>query len=271
MPEPETVAPPETPAAPPVEEGPTKEELLAALNQERYARQQQQEATVMAQQQAALAWTSRQATAQSTQAQPDPLANISTEMLSDPESARRNLANYVTSAARAEAERASAQTRQQMQQEMARQNDLMQLRALSQRHPELSDAAKYPEIAGEALKIKLQYEARGLPQAPEVYLDKAVQGFREKTRGAQPPPAYVEGGGNPGGVGHPGAMPNNAEPRRNQLEEKYKMKPGTIVPPWTADREYEETVKYIKAENADREKHGIMPMDMTMLESANKD
>jgi hypothetical protein len=257
--EPETpVANPPEAATPEPETGPSAAEVLQALQMERQrAAQFEQEANI-ARQQAQMAWTQRPSPPAPAE---DPARGIFNDAITNPDAAADKFRQYVSQAAQDAVARDRQISDQRTVAMLAQQRDAIMLESAASRNPDLFAQDKLPQLAGEALRIKMEYEGKGLPQPPSVYLEKAVQALRARgnpQRGNSPAPAYVEGAGAGSLAGNPAqAIPS--VPLLNPLEKAYGMPAGSITDVPMGDEIAEEATKFIEAENAEREKHQVMP------------
>ena len=248
------------PEAPPTPIGPTTEELMAALQQERQRAEQIARERDMARQQAEMAWTSRP-TAPAPSPGEDPTRSIFNDAITNPDAAAQGLRNYVASQAEEAARRAARDMQGQTAQLLEAQRSQLMMQNAIDRYPELSDPKRAPQFIGEVAKVKAIYEAQGIPQPPNVYMAKAAEALRQsQPRGNAPatPAAYVEGGG-VGSLGANPAAPPPSVPQLNPLEKVYRMPAGSIIDPPSGDEVFEEVKKFVTAENAEREKHQVMP------------
>ena len=255
---------PQTPVADPAPEaqpeapvGPTAEELMAALQQERQRAEQIARERDMATHQAQMAWTQRP---QPQQPAEDPARSIFNDAISNPDAAADKFRSFVSSAM----DQAAARERQISEQRTAQMLDQTRLQMTLQnaldRHPDLTSPERMPDFVGEVARVKAIYEANGAPQSPSVYIEKAAQALRQRGQPQRTPvaPAYVEGGGT-GSLGANPAAPPQAVPQQNPLEKIYKMPAGMIIDPPSGDEALDEVKKFVLAENAEREKHQVMP------------
>ena len=247
---------PVTPEPPP---GPTPEEYAAALQQERQRAAQAEQEVAIARQQAQMAWTQRP---QPQAPGEDAAVGIFNDAITNPNVAADKFRQYVAQATNEAAARERQQQEHRTAQMLAAQRDQIMLESAASRNPDLFAPDKLPQLAGEALRIKMEYEARGLPQAPSIYLEKAAQALRARSAPRQnpaQPPAYVEGAGTGSLAGNPAAAIPGV-PQKNPLEKIYGMPPGTITdPPFSEDEIVDEVRKHVEAENAERETHKVMP------------
>jgi hypothetical protein len=260
---PETpVANPESVTQVPENPGPSTAEVLAALQQERQTAAQREQEMAMLRQQRDMAWTQRPAAPQAPAE--DPTRAIFNDAITDPNSAADRLRQYVGNASEEAAQRAAARERQmsdqRMQAALAQSRMEMTVQSAVDRFPDLTSADKMPQFVGEVAKVKAIYEAQGLPQSPSVYIQKAGEALRRAQAAptvATPP--HVQGAGGGAFAGNP-AQGAPLVPQQNPLEKIYKMPAGTIVdPPIGEEAVDEEVKKFILAENAEREKHNVMP------------
>ena len=256
------VASPEI-ATPEPTSGPTTDEVLQALQQERQRAAQFEQEAAMARQQRDMAWTQRPQPA--APAQEDPTRQIFNDAITDPNAAADRLRHYVGSATEEAANRAAVRERQvsevRMAQALEQTRMQMTVQSAVDRFPDLTTPDRMPQFVGEVAKVKAIYEAQGLPQSPTVYIQKAGEAMRRlaASPSAAATPPHVQGAGGGALAGNPAAAVP-VVPQQNPLEKLYKMPAGTITDPPIGEEAVDEEVrKFILTENAEREKHNIMP------------
>lgn len=252
------VANPE-PEAPPPPAGPTMEEIQAAqLQQERQRAEQIARENEMLRQQVQAAWTQRPPTQQPAD---DPAKSIFETAITEPDKAAANFRNYIANATAQAAAEAEQRTMQRIGPMIENQRVQATIQSALDRYPHLTTADKMPDFVGEVARQKAIYEARGVPQSPSVYINKAAEAMQARvSRPASPmAPAHVEGSGAGSFAGSNPAAPPPSVPQQNPLEKAYGMPAGTIVDQPVGEEVVGEVRKFVESENALREKHQVMP------------
>lgn len=195
----------------------------------------------------------------------DPSQSIFESAITDPQKAAAGFRDYVSRAASDMTQRALAEERQRTAAMMEQQRAAMAIENALSQHRNLTDTPeKMREFIGEVAKVKAMHDAAGMGRLPEsVYLNKAAEALRARVSrpAGQAPaaaPAFVEGGSAGSLAGNP-AIPQNKPLEKNPLEKKYGMPAGTIRDMPDPDEMLVELKSFIDSENADREKHQVMP------------
>lgn len=237
---------PEVPASAPapVDSGPSREEILAALRQEQDARAGAE----------ALAYQAGQAAQRNVGPVTDPLDRYAAEGIALPaDEQKRLLSDAIGLRARGEAGRAFAEMERRRLHDRAQMANEMALQSVFSQNPDLADPKNHPKFAAAMVEVDMEAKAAGVNYSPQQLATKAAQKYRQA--GAAPPPPYVEGAGAPG-VTMTGVPPVEEGP--NMLETLYGMKKGTIEPLYDpATQLMENSQEFIRSNNAEMFKRGV--------------
>lgn len=237
--------PPPAPVTPPADEGPSRDEVLAALRQEHAANE-------------ALYMENARLRQPVSPAPPDPLDRYATEGLALPAGEQKNLLDEaIRRRADESAMRAAAEVdRRAALRDMQRANENA-LNTVMAQHPDIADPKNHPKFAAAMFEVEMENRQKGITLSPLQLAQQAAQKYRANVQpnAAAPAPPFVEGSGNPS---MPGAGGAPAEPELNALEEVYGLPAGTIKPLVNPEKQLqEETERFIRDGNAEMFKRGV--------------